>query len=248
MSRAAGWISFATTVTDALSNRPGYAELPTRQIPPGVDLEAFRPDLAAREATHREVGWVAEGPPVIGFLGRFTPEKGLTHMMRVLDHLTTPWRALFVGEGIMHDSLQQWGSNHGDRVRVCTGVRHAQVPRYLNAMDILCAPSQTMPNWREQFGRVMVEAFASGVTVVGSDSGEIPHVIKDAGLIAGEKDETGWHDSLMSLLNNPALRAELAARGLQRARDHFAWPVIARKYLDFFEELVEANARKTKHP
>ena len=41
-------------------------------------------------------------------------------------------------------------------------------------MDVLCAPSQTTPRWREQFGRMLIEAFASGVAVIASTSGEIP--------------------------------------------------------------------------
>jgi len=247
MARAAGWICFGSTVAVALSGRPGYTEVPMRLIPAGVDMEAFRPDPAARVATHRELGWAPDGPPVIGCLGRFTAEKGLSLLMRVLDRLTVPWRALFVGEGVMEGSLRQWAAGHGDQVRVCTGVRHAQVPRYLNAMDILCAPSQTMPNWREQFGRMLVEAFASGVAVVGSDSGEIPYVIDDCGLIAGEKDEKGWHEALTALLENPARRAELAACGLERARQRYAWPVVARQYLDFFEELLTKQGKNSNN-
>jgi glycosyltransferase involved in cell wall biosynthesis len=117
-------------------------------------------------------------------------------------------------------------------------VRHAEVPRYLNAMDVLCAPSQTTPRWREQFGRMLVEAFACGVPVIGSDSGEIPHVVGDAGLVIGEANEVGWRAALNELLESPARRAELAARGLERARRRYAWPIVARQYLAFFEELL----------
>src|SRR5262249_36571637 len=160
-----------------LSARKGYRDLPMRLIPLGVDVNSFYPDAAARAAVRRELGWEEEGPPVVGFLGRFAPEKGLDLLMRVLDGLSTPRRALFVGAGEMEGRLRNWAADRGDNVRLCTDVRHAQVPRYLNAMDILCAPSQTMPNWREQFGRMLIEAFACGVPIIGSDSGEIPYII-----------------------------------------------------------------------
>jgi glycosyltransferase involved in cell wall biosynthesis len=123
-------------------------------------------------------------------------------------------------------------------VRVCNSVQHDQVPAYLNAMDILCAPSQTTPTWKEQFGRMVVEAFACGVPVIGSDSGEIPHVLQDAGLVVAEKDEAGWASAIRGLLTDAVRRDELAARGLQRAQDEFAWPVVARQYLDFFNSIV----------
>ncbi len=77
---------------------------------------------------------------------------------------------------------------HPGRVRVLTGVAHDDVPEHLNAMDLLCAPSQTTTRWREQFGRMLIEAMACGVPVVASRSGEIPHVVGDAGLVVDEAD------------------------------------------------------------
>ena len=121
-----------------------------------------------------------------------------------------------------------------------TGVKHDQVPAYLNAMDVLCAPSQTTPSWREQLGRMLLEAFACRVAVLASDSGEIPHVVKDAGRIVGEKDEAGWARALAELLENREQRVALAARGLERACTVYAWPLIARRHLDFFEEVLHA--------
>src|SRR5262249_25192302 len=112
-----------------------------------------------------------------------------------------------------------------------------EVPAHLSAMDVLCAPSQTMPRWREQLGRMLIEAFACGVPVAGSDSGEIPHVIRDAGVVVGEADLPGWGKALADLLESPARRAELARRGLERAQD-FSWPRVARRHIEFFEELL----------
>jgi glycosyltransferase involved in cell wall biosynthesis len=141
----------------------------------------------------------------------------------------------------MESQLRSWAKSFDDRVRICTDVRHGEVPQYLNAMDVLVAPSQTTPQWREQFGRMLIEAFACGVPVVGSDSGEIPHVIGEAGIVVGERDEITWGHTLRDLLNSPARRKELAERGLARAPE-YAWPAIARQYLQFFSELLDARA------
>jgi glycosyltransferase involved in cell wall biosynthesis len=237
LERCAGWMACGQSIVETLLPR-GYGARPHRIMPLGVDLDHFRPDPSAKEEVRRGLGWEAAGPPVIGYLGRFVPEKGVPLFLRVLEGLRTPWRALLVGTGPLEGEIRRWAAGHGDRVRVCTEVRHGEVPRYLNAMDVLCAPSQTTPRWREQFGRMLVEGFASGVPVVGSDSGEIPHVVGDAGLVIGEADEAAWREALASLLDSPARRAELAARGLDRARRHYAWPVIARQHLDFFEEVL----------
>ena len=186
----------------------------------------------------RALGWHAEGPVVIGFLGRFTEEKGILQLAKRCDQLTTPWRALFVGGGPLERRLRTWAVGHGDRVRIVTGVSHDLVPAHLNAMDVLCAPSLTTQTWREQFGRMLIEAFACGIPVVASDSGEIPHVVEKAGLVVGESDEVGWVKRLTEVIASPALREEISALGLERARRVYAWPVIARKHLDFFETLT----------
>jgi glycosyltransferase involved in cell wall biosynthesis len=112
-------------------------------------------------------------------------------------------------------------------------------------MDVLCAPSQTTPRWREQFGRMLIEGFACRVPIVGSDSGEIPYVLGDAGLVLGERDEHGWVAGLSRLLENPGARRELAERGLHQARGRYAWPIVARQHLRFFEELLDGDTSKT---
>jgi glycosyltransferase involved in cell wall biosynthesis len=240
MRRSAGWICCGKLVAEALGARPGYVDRPHVRIPMGVDVKCFRPNEAARRTVRQRLGW-DEGVPVVGYLGRFVREKGLTLLQRALDRVATPWRALFVGAGPEEASLRRWAERYGDRVRICTDVAHDRVPEHLNAMDLLCSPSQTTSIWKEQFGRMVVEAFASGVAFIGSDSGEIPHVVEDAGLIVGESDDAGWAGAIDDLLQNADHRAELAARGLQRAHDEFAWPVVARRYLEFFEVILDGG-------
>src|SRR5262245_17380024 len=241
LARATGWVAFGRTVYEAQSQKRCYEQRQRRIIPLGVDLERFRPDPKARETVRLELGWDTPGPPVVGYLGRFVPEKGLNILMTALEQTRAPWRALFVGGGPMELSLRDWASRWGGAVRIVTGVKHDQVPTYLNAMDLLCAPSQTTPGWREQLGRMLIEAFACGVPVVASDSGEIPHVVADAGVIAAEQDATAWSRALSELLDNSSRRAEFADRGMERARISFAWPIVARRHLDFFSELLDVR-------
>lgn len=253
MNRADGWIPMGRTAYEALKDRPGRADLPRRIIPPGVDVDQFRPDPEARRAVRRHLGWDDRDEiPVVGFLGRFVPEKGLPLIRKALDIVTDrPWRALIVGGGPLEPELRAWeqktvnqGQGQGGRVRIITGVRHAQVPEWLNAMDLLVAPSQTTPRWREQFGRMLIEAMSCGVPVVASDSGEIPHVVADAGVILPEADSQAWSQGLSELLGDPDRRRELAERGIERARSLYAWPVVARAHWDFFAELQAGRSRR----
>jgi glycosyltransferase involved in cell wall biosynthesis len=237
LARADGWIAFGDTVRETHLSRRGYASLPSRTIPPGVDVDRFAPDPAARARVRARFGW-DDRVPVVGFLGRFIDAKGLRVLTTVLPRLRAPWRALFVGDGPERPHLDGFAAAYPGAVAIAAGVPHDSVAEHLNAMDVLCAPSQTTSGWREQFGRMSSEAMACGVAVVGSSSGEIPFAVGDAGLIVPEHDEDGWVAALDALLRDDDRRRALAARGLVRARERYAWPVIARAHLDFFDDLL----------
>src|SRR5438876_2505127 len=143
MGRASGWICSGTLVAQVLGAREIYRQRPMRLIPLGVDLDAFQPDRASAAEIFRKLNWDPGGPPIIGYLGRFTEAKGLPLLMSSLSDLNTPWRALLVGAGPLESQLRDWSAAFNDRVRICTDVRHREVPAYLNAMDVLVAPSQT---------------------------------------------------------------------------------------------------------
>ncbi len=237
LDRADGWIAFGHTVHDAQARRPGYGRIPSRIIPPGVDTQAFTPDSTARARIRLDRGW-DESIPVVGFLGRFVPQKGLPLLLRAIAEVTVPWRALFVGGGPDLDAIRAFAAAHPRRVSIATGVAHADVPAHLNAMDVLCAPSQTTPRWREQFGRMLIEAMACGVPVLASRSGEIPCVVGDAGVLLPEDDVAAWTAALTRVLTDAGLRRTLADQGLVRARTEYGWPVVARRHLAFFDELA----------
>ncbi len=244
VARCDGWIAFGHTVCEALLQRPGYAQKPHEIIPPGMDTERFVKSETMRADGFQKLGWQLEGPPVIGFLGRFIPEKGLGVLMEALSHLHVPWRALFVGGGDELPRLAEWGGGFGGRGRVLYGVAHDDVVSYLNVMDILCAPSLSTLRWREQFGSMITEAFACGVAVVGSSSGEIPHTIGDAGVVVSEGDGGALASTLRQLIEAPERIHALGHQGRQRAEKDFAWPVVAQRHLGFFRDVERKKRTK----
>lgn len=238
MARANGWIAFGQTVREALAPRDGYGA-PCRVIPPGVDVQRFHPDAAARSAIRARLGWPADAI-VVGYLGRFVEEKGVGGFTEAVDGPLKDGRChvLFVGGGALESRLRGFAGRFPGRVHVQTGVPHGDVPGWLNAMDVLVAPSRTTPRWREQFGRMLIEAMACGVAVIASDSGEMPHVVGDAGVVVGEHDEPGWRAALERLVADASARRSYAERGLARARARFAWPAVARQHLEFFDTVM----------
>jgi phosphatidylinositol alpha-1,6-mannosyltransferase len=242
VGRANAWIAGARTVVDALAGSPGYRARPFATIPLGVDIDVFKPDVSLRAEAFRRLGWSPRGPPVVGYLGRLVGEKGVPFLLSVLDRTHSPWRALIVGGGPMEGQVRAWAGHHGDRVRFVRAVKHDQVPMYLNAMDVLAAPSETVPHWREQLGRMIIEAFACGVPVIGSNSGEVPFTIGDAGIVVRERDDHAWIETLSLQLDAPERRRELAAKGRERAASHFDWRVIGARTLDFLAQAASGHS------
>lgn len=242
-ARADGLVAFGRTVFDVAAAR-GYSMARACIIPPGVDTVRFAPNPEARSRLRASLGWTDQ-VPVVGYLGRLVPEKGVRLLTDVLDRLTTPWRALFIGNGPLETDLRTWARRYGDRVALVTTVDHDGVPDWLSAMDVLCAPSQTTPRWREQFGRMLIEAFAAGVPVVASDSGEIPYVVADSGVIVAEQDAPAWERTLSALLPDVERRTALARYGRERAVREYDWRVVARLQSQYFRHIVEGTLART---
>ena len=121
------------------------------------------------------------------------------------------------------------------------------MPSFLKALDVLVLPSVTIPPLhREQFGRVLVEAMAAGVPVIGSSSGAIPEVIGDAGLVVPEGDPRALAAAIDQVLGDPALRQRLVERGRQRVATRFAWPVVAEQTCELFRSAI-VHRRRVGH-
>jgi glycosyltransferase involved in cell wall biosynthesis len=106
-------------------------------------------------------------------------------------------------------------------------------------MDVLVLPSRTRPHWKEQLGRVLIEAMACEVPVVGSRSGAIPDVIGDAGLLFPEGDVARLREAIDRLLGDEGYGRDLAARGRRRAETEFSWARITAKTRDVWRQALE---------
>lgn len=237
-ARAQAWVAGGELVREAMLKR-GFPAATGRVMPLAVDMEAFQPlPSAQREQVRVELGLTG---PVVGFIGRLVPEKGLSVLLAALEKVTSPWSLVLLGSGPLKGHVEQWAAQRGweRRVRVVLAP-HSEVPRYLGAFDVLAAPSQTTRRWREQFGRMVIEAFACRVPVVASDSGELPYVVGDAGRVVAEADASAWASALGELLETPSLREKLAEAGYQRAKERFSSEAVARQRLALYRELMES--------
>jgi L-malate glycosyltransferase len=245
LSNTHGAISGNQDGADILRQR-GYKN-PIKVMPQlGVDEKLFtprkQPELASKFG-------IKEQDFVIGFVGRFVREKGI---LTLLDALTTlkdkSWKCLLLGRGQLQSELMNKAAEAGikDRIILVESVPHDQVCNYINLMSTLVLPSETTYNfktltavgWKEQFGHVLIEAMASGIPVIGSDSGEIPYVISDTGLIFPEGKIEALAKCLSDLMDNPNLAHDLGQLGYMRAMSQYTNTAMAKQQLEFFRELL----------
>jgi len=207
----------------------GY-EGPLAIIPQfGVDPDIFEPGPRA-----------AGRGFIVGYLGRLVAEKGVDLLLDALAGLQGVWRAYILGSGPERKALQDQARRLGlaDRVTFEDWLPSAQMPAYYRQLDVLVVPSRTRPNWKEQFGRVLIEAMACGVPVVGSDSGEIPNVIGDSGLIFREGRVDILREHLARLLRDLGLRSDLAQRGRERVLAHYTQAQIAAETYEVYKAIL----------
>jgi glycosyltransferase involved in cell wall biosynthesis len=152
----------------------------------------------------------------------------------------TNWRLAIVGDGPERAQLGALANalGIGEQVDFLGQRASTQMPDVYPTFDALVLPSLTRPNWKEQFGRVLIEAMACGVPVIGSDCGEIPNVIGDAGLIFPEGDISALRDSIACLLADSKQRARYAEAGRQRVLTEFTQAQIAAATHRVYREIL----------
>ena len=198
----------------------------------GIDPDLFSP--APKPGLRGEAFTIA-------FAGRFVPEKGAHLLLKAAARLDETTRLILIGNGPQKTELEQLANESGlkDRVTFKSWTPSTQFPHFLNSIDVLALPSTSQKNWKEQFGRVLVEAMACGVPVVGSTCGEIPNVIGEAGLIVPENDVLALAEALHRLKQDAVLRAKLGRAGRERALAHFTHKRIAEETVEVYQKMIE---------
>ena len=204
----------------------------------GIDPDLFSP------------GPSADRPYTVGFLNRLIPGKAPLLALRAFSQLPADARMLIVGDGPLREEVAQEISRLGldRRVEMRERVPSSAMPDILRSLSVVVLPSISTPTWKEQFGRVLIEAMACGVPVVGSDSGEIPVVIGDAGLVVKEGSEEELARALRRLYDDPTLRGQLAEKARLRALRRFTHGRIAELTLDAYRHALGHVSLESKLP
>lgn len=225
----------ATESVLAVLRSKGYAGNAT-VLPFSVDADLFRPAPAS-----------GPRPLTAGFVGRLVPEKGVDLLLAALREVPEA-RAVIVGDGPAAPVLRQQAAVLGvaDRVDWRGYVPHEDVAAVYQEIDVLALPSRPIRGWSEQFGRVVIEALASGVPVIASDSGELPRLLGETG--GGWTFCAGDAKSFAAALCTAANPQERRARGERGRRVVTERYTLERAADAFAAALLGATAPETREP
>jgi glycosyltransferase involved in cell wall biosynthesis len=195
---------------------------PVTPIGYGVDVTTFAPLSHPRSAE-------ADRPLTIGYVGRLVEEKGLDEALDAMAMSGAPVTLSIMGEGPYEAKLRERIATLGleQRVSFQGWGSPGDVANFLRRLDALVLLTRTTSAVKEQFGRVIIEAQACGVPVIGSTCGAIPDVVGSGGWIVPEREPQALRTLLNQIAIDPSLvhAKGLAARSNVQAR--FTYDAVA---------------------
>lgn len=211
----------------------------------GVDPERFFPRLATDTPPKR----LRELQPYFFYLGRLEAKKNIVRLIQAFRSLKertdVPHRLVLAGKPGMHGfdeiiaALEQLPEGIRSQVVLPGYVSDHDYPIWLRFADAL-----TFPTGFEGFGLPALEAMASGVPAIVSRNSSLPEIVGDAGVLVNETKADAIAEAMRKLATDPALRHQLAQKGLQRARQ-FTWERAARQTIGVLEHAAQQAAAAT---
>jgi phosphatidylinositol alpha-mannosyltransferase len=210
---------------------PGYYNI----IPNGVDVERFSAKVAPLEEFQ-------DSKTNILFVGRPEKRKGLDYLLRAYRAVKAKrpdTRLIVVGAGKFERYQHDAKSMRLRDVVFRSFVPLDELSRYHHSADIFCAPATGF----ESQGAVLLEAMAAGLPIVASNIAGYASVLThgEEGLLALPRDVDGLADALITLIDDPPLREQMAREGKRRALS-YSWARVSQQVLSYYERLLHERA------
>lgn len=177
------------------------------------------------------------------YLGRIVEEKGLLTLVKALAAIPgRRWCLEIFGTGPFEATVKGKADELGigPRLNWRGFIPQKEIATQLSHVDAVVLPSETRGNWKEQFGRVLIESLASGVPVVGSDSGEIPIIIRESGggIVFREGNVESCAVALQNMITDDGGRKRMAEEGEHYVRANYDLRILAERFAGVIERIA----------
>ena len=190
-------------------------------------------------------------PRTVLYVGTLEPRKNITMLIEAFGKLASNPEyddtTLMIGgsKGWYYEEVfttaERLGLTASGRVRFLGRVPDEELPLWYNVASVFVFPSMY-----EGFGLPPLEAMACGTPVITSNTSSLPEVVGDAGIVLPHDEPVQWAGAMQAVLDNPAISAELGAKGLQRSKQ-FNWDRAAKETLAVYRLVLEEEKQRGGH-
>lgn len=201
----------------------------------GVNTELFGKEIDEQEKIliKNNLG-ISKNQKVIAYVGRFIEEKGIKDLVEAFKLINNEAVLIFIGDGPLESYLNKIKENLKEKLIILKPYKTEDLVKLYQIFDVLVLPSKTTPRWKEQYGRVLIEAMAAGVSVVGSNSGAIPVVIGNVGSIFSEGNIKDLAKAIDYELTN---RTETKIKLLKERAQNGSINNFVKNFLEFIKDI-----------
>jgi glycosyltransferase involved in cell wall biosynthesis len=229
LNKAAGMLTWGNTSLEEFREIGLPASTPQGVIPVGVpDPKFFFPTLMD----------VSAGPLRLLFVGRIIPAKGIVTLVKAACGMNRPVTLRVLGEGSLAESLPHLVSGRPDVELLIEGpALAAEVSAAMAWAHVVVIPSEPTSSWKEQWGRVAVEAMLSGRPTVVSDNGELPYLVEEPELVFSAGNADALRTILLRLDENREALPSIGEK-LRISADRFDPDRLAHQLIHFWKKIV----------
>ena len=185
---------------------------------------------------------------LILFVGRLIDWKGVhtlvSSVKKVRDTVRNA-RLVIVGDGPERKSLADRVKELGleDSVTFTGQVSDEELKDYYSRASVFVLPSITVNNQTEGLGVVLLEAMASGIPVIGSNTGGIPDIIEDKvnGLLVPPGDPDALAEAIIRIFEDRDLADRFREAGLETVKGRFSWDKISDQFIEVYREVLHES-------
>jgi sugar transferase (PEP-CTERM/EpsH1 system associated) len=231
-------LSVSYQLRDLHVKRTGFPARRITVIHNGVDHQRFFPDLASRARVRQELG-ILDHTFCIGCVGNLSPVKDQMTLLQAAGRLGSncgDWRLLIIGEGPDLPKLKAFVEGQTGWTECVSFLgSSSRVPELLNAMDVYVLPSLL-----EGISNALLEAMATSLPVVVTDTGGNPEVVVagESGILFPVSDAARLAQHLCSLQADPEYRQRLGHQARRRVCDEFSINAMVRRYEQLYGGLA----------
>ncbi len=247
-TRVEGVIAGSETAANRIRNR-GFSGNVTVAPETGVNTDMFAPAREPPAELTTEFG-ISDDSDIVLYAGRLTSEKGIDDILDAAPQVSENVNSahfLLLGDGPLIGHIRERIENESlcDFVTLITERQpYNQMPNIHALASVFVYPSRTTEEWVEQFGYSAAEAMSTGVPVITTDSGSLPYVVGDGGIICPENAPDSLAENITALLRDDDRRERLGERARSRVVSEFSLESVAASHIQALEEVVTQKDTK----